>query len=349
MATFNEVVNTITQDEILPSVVDSVLNSNVLTLRLMSNPKPWAGEQLKVPVKVSKNAAGGSFDGFDSFSTSRSNTRISMAFGPKGYYQSVVISNLERAVNAGKSKVIDLVAVEMDSSQQDMTDGIGTAFYSDGTGNGSKDFTGLAAAVDDGSVAGTYGGKSRTTYTTLKSSVTAALGNLTLAAMATSYDAATKGSDRPTIIVTTEAVWGYYEQLLQPTVVANYDSGGFSQVTKQGTAQNRGALKGEIGFDALWYRGTPVVKDEKCTSGYMYFLNEKYLSWYSLPHPDNVMRSDSGLIEGYYGMEKPPVISWTGFKRPTNQDAMLGQFIVYGELINRNPIRSSVIQGITSV
>jgi len=348
--TFDEVVNTVTQDEIVPNIVDTVLGSNVLTLRLMSNPKPWSGEKMKFNVKIAKSTTGGSFDGYDTFDTNRTNNRRQMEFGPKGYYQSVTLSNLEKAVNATPAKVIDLVSAEMDSAQQDMTDGIGTLFYADGTGNSNKDFTGLAAAVDDGTTVATYGGLSRSTYSTLQSDVTATLGNLTLSAMATSYDAATTGSDRPSIIVTTEVIWGYYEQLLQPTVVANYQAGGFAQVTKQGSRQNRGALQGEIGFDALWYRGTPMVKDEKCTSGAMWFLNEKYLDWYSLPHPDNVMHSDGGTIQGVYSEdEKPPVISWTGFKKPTNQDAVIGQFIAYGELINRNPNRSSQIQGITGV
>ncbi|KKN56843.1 hypothetical protein LCGC14_0568250 [marine sediment metagenome] len=348
--TFDEVVKTTTQDEIVPTVVDSILNSNVLTMRLLGNPKPWVGELMKFNVKVSKSTAGGSFDGFDTFSTTRTNNRVQMQFNVKGFYQSVVLSNMERAVNNTAAKVLDLLGLEMESAKDDMIDGIGTTFYSDGTGNGSKDFTGLAAAVDDGSVAATYGGLNRSvTYTTLQSSVTTGIGNLTLAAMATSFDAATVGSDKPTIIVTTEAVWSFYEQLLQPTVRAGYDAGGFAQVTKTGTAQNRGALKGEIGFDALWYRGVPMVKDEKCTAGYMYFLNENYLGWYNLPHPDNKMQSGSSMIEGYYAEEGPKPISWTGLKDPINQDAVIGQFILYGELVNRNPNRSSVMQGITGV
>lgn len=348
--TFDEIVTTVTQDEIAPAVVDTVLTSNVLTLRLLSNPKPWVGETLRIPVKISASTSGGSFDGYDTFSTSRVNTRRRMSFDPTGYYQSVVISNLERAVNQGPAKVLDLVGVEMDSAQQDMVHGIGTLFYLDGTGNAGKDFLGLRAAVDDGGTVATYGGLDRAAFPTLQSSVTAALGNLTLAAMATSYNAATRGSDKPTLIVTTEAVWSFYEELLQPTITANYDAGGFAQVTKDGVLQNRGALKGEAGFDALYYRGTPIVKDEHCPAGFMYLLNENYLNWYSLPHPDNILKSDSGNIEGYYSKDgKPPVISWTGFKKPTNQDAVIGQFVLYGELINRNPNRSSVIQGITGV
>jgi len=320
----------------------------VATLRFLGNPTPWSGEKVKVNVKISKSTTQGSFDGFDTFNTNRVNNRKQMEFSPKGFYHNVTLDNMSVSVNNTPDKILDLIQVEMDSAQQDMADGLGDIMYGDGTGNGGKDLTGLDAAVDDGTSVASYGGLSRATYATLQADVTLALGNLTLTAMATAYDAAAKGSDRPTIIFTTEGVWGFYEQLLQPTVVANYDAGGFAKVTRTGEA--RGGLSGEIGFDALYYRGVPMVKDEKCTTGFMYFLNEKYIKWHSLPHVDNILKSDGGSVEGVYTMdEKTPVFSWTGFKKPVNQDAIVGQFIAYGELINHNPNRSSKIEGITNV
>lgn len=345
---FDAFVQSVTQDEIVPKVVDTVLASNVLTLRMMSQPKSWSGETLKIPVKVSKSTSGGSFDGYDVFSTTKVNTRQSLSFNPKAYYQSVVLSNMERAVNSGTAKVLDLVKTEMESAQQDMTDSIGALFYSDGTGNGGKDFTGLAAAVDDGSVAATYGGLSRSTYTTLQSTVTTGVGALALTDMASMYDSVKVGGDIPSIIATTESAFSDYESLLTPTVRSNYDAGGFKQVTANGIT-TRGALKGEAGFDALFWRGTPLVADEKCTSGYMYFLNEKYLNWYSLPHPDNgsAMQSSDNIEGAAQEQKAPGGFSWTGFKTPVNQDAAIGQFIVYGEIVNRNPNRSGVLQGIT--
>jgi hypothetical protein len=239
----------------------------------------------------------------------------------------------------------------MDSAKDDMADGIGTLMYGLGTGNGGKDFTGLGAAVDDGTAVAVYGGLNRAVYTTIQSTKTNLAGNLTLAAMATMYNACAVGADRPTLIVCNETVWSYYETLLQPTVVANYDAGGFAQVTKNGIAATRGALNGEIGFDALFFRGTPVVRDEKCTAQYMYFLNEKYLSWYALPHPDNQKAEGRGsAIDGAYTTQGDvPVMSWTGFKVPVNQDAKIGQFILYGDLVNRNCNRSGVLIGITGV
>lgn len=345
---FDEFVTTITNDHIVPKVVDTILGSNVLTLRLMSNPRTWSGESLRIPVKVAKSTSGGSYDGYDLFSTQRVNTRQNFTFRVKGFYQSVTISGMEKGVNATKEGVLNLLATEMESSQQDMIDSIGSLFYGDGTGNGGKDFTGLAAAVDDGTTAANYGGLSRSTYTSLQSDRTNLAGALTLSAMAASYDAAKVGPDVPTIIVTTESIWSDYEALLQPTVRAGYDgfSGGRA-VTATGV-KSRDALNGEIGFDALFYRGTPLVADEKCTSGAMYFLNEKYLNWYALPRTDRQGVGKQGSnIEGAYSDQGVPVVSWTGLKEPINQDAEVGQFLINGELVNSNPNRSAVIVGIT--
>lgn len=352
---FDEFVETVTREHLVPTVIDTVLQSNPLTSMIMGDPIPWSGTKYKVPFKHAKSTTGGSYSGYDTFDTTRANTRDSMEFSPKAFYQSITMSNMERAVNMTSEQVLNLLAVELESAQQDMMDSIGTLMYGDGTGNDSKDFTGLAAAVDDGSVAAVYGGKDRSVFTTLQSSVTTGVGNLTLSAMATMYNDCSVGADTPDIIVTTEAIWSYYEELLQPTVVANYNAEGFGKIGA-GKPMRRGALKGDIGFDALYFRGVPIVKDEHCTSGYMYFLNTRYLKWVALAHPDAQKASGAqgGAIEGYYsngedGMNSIPVFSWTGLKQPVNQDSIVGQFLVYGDLINKNPNRSGVLQGITGV
>ena len=94
--------------------------------------------------------------------------------------------------------------------------GILALIYADGTGNSSKDPLGLAAVVDDGTSVSTIGGLSRSTYATLASTVTASSGTLTLAKMDTLWNAVVSGSQKPSISLTTEAVFAFYGQLLRP-------------------------------------------------------------------------------------------------------------------------------------
>ena len=349
--TFDSFVTSVTQDEIVAKVTDTILASNVLCLRLMSKGKPWSGEQMRFPIKTSRNTSMGSYEGFDTFTTTKVNTRQRLSFDLRAFYASATLSNMEIAANSGKAQVLQLTKVEMESVQQDMIDQIGTLLYSTGIGNGNKDFLGLGAIVDDATDVGTYGGLARATFTTLNATRTASGGTLTVALMGALYNACAYGSDRPSLGIANETVWGLYEQLLQPTVNANYDAGGFMQVTRDGVTP-RGALKGEIGFDSLFFRGMPIVRDEKSTAQTLWFLNEKYLNWYGAKHPSfKAVSLGSETIAGQYDQvpSKNHGFNWSGFKEPTNQDAVTGQFLVYGNLISENPNRHGRLTGISGI
>jgi len=145
---FGTRVTTTTQDFLVPKVVDTILNSNVLASRMIRKAKKWRGETMKFPVKHKKNTTGTSFSGFDSFSTSATDNRINLSFNPKFYQITIALPLDELSANATDERVLDLAAVEMEGSAHDMADDIGTLFYADGTGNSSKDFLGLEAIVD---------------------------------------------------------------------------------------------------------------------------------------------------------------------------------------------------------
>lgn len=350
--TFTDYVQTVTQDKIVPKVVDTILGGNIIALKFLSNGKPWSGETLKFPIKYAKNSTSqGAFDGFDTFDTTKVNTRTKLSFSPTGYYQSIVLSGMEVDVNSiSESQVLDLVKTEMESGMQDMLDSLGTVFYAQQTG---KNFNGIRDIVDDGNGTSTYGGLLRATYTSLKSTVTAAgSGALTLALMGTQYDAAAVGSQKPDLGITTETVWGLYESLLQPTVAMNIQANGYAQVTRNGVASSRGALQGEIGFDALFFRGMPIVKDEKCTSGYLYMLNTNSIQWYGLKsHKYQNIDLSSNNIEGndYGSAPKSYGFVWTGLKEPVNQYAEIGQIMLLGNLVGTNPRLNSLLTGVTTI
>lgn len=334
-------LTTTTNNKLIPKVVDTVLGSNVLATRMLNNAQKWVGRQIEKSIKVEKNNLGGSFSGFDTFSTSAVDTRRKLVFDPKFYEIPVAIPLDELSVNrTDPNKLIDLATIEMASAAEDMADDIGTLFYSDGTGNSSKDFLGLEAIVDDGTNAATYGSLSRSTFTTLKSTVTASGGTLSLAKMATLYNAITSGSVKPTLGVTTETVFSLYEQLLQPQ----------ERIMKD-VPEMRAGLTGGTGFTGLYYKGFPIVADEKATSGVLYFLNEDFLEWRAVPMaettPANFMVQD---IEGNdYTNVKGLGFSWSGWIKPVNQASLVGHIYLGGEFWSSNPKRHGKLTGITSV
>jgi len=342
-------VTTTTQSKLLPKVVDTILNGNVFATRMLSRASKFVGERMKFPVKYSKNTTGTSFAGFDTFSTSATDNRVNLEFVPKFYQMSVALPLDELSANATEEKVIDLAKLEMASTAQDMADDIGTLFYGDGTGNGSKDFLGLEAIVDDATNVTTIGTLSRSTYTTLKSTVTASSGTLSLAKMSTLYNAASSGAQKPTIGLTTEAVFSLYEQLLQPQERIAKD------VSMMKAAGNLGkvgtGMVGGTGFTGLFFKGFPILADEKSTSGVMYFVNEDFIDWYGLPMAmTEAIKYRSQDIEGNdYSSLEGLGFSWSGWIKPTNSASVVGHIYLGGELISRNFKRHAKLTGITSV
>ena len=332
-------VLTTTQDKIMASVVDTILNSNVAATRFLSAAKQWKGETLKFPIKVSKNTNGTSFSGGDTFSTSAVDTRQLMSYNASFYEIPCTVLLTELAVNQTEQKVLDLMEIELASTAQDAADDVGTMFYSDGTGNSSKDFLGLSALVDDGTVASTIGGLSRSTYTTLQSTVTASSGTLSLAKMRTLLNAVKSGAQKPTIGLTTETVFGLYEQLLQPQ----------ERIAKD-VSMMKGKMVGGTGYDGLFFEGFPILQDEKCTSGVLFFLNEDFLDFYALPMPKtNPMKYKSSIEGNDYSDVMGLGFSWSDWIKPINQAALVSHIYLGGQLITQNPKRHGKLTGITGV
>jgi hypothetical protein len=342
MPGFGNRILTTTREKLMPKVVDTILDSNIFATRMLAKAKEWSGERMSFPVKFSKNTLGGSFAGYDTFSTQAVNNRVKLQFYPKFYEIPVSLPLDEISVNATPERVLNLMQIELAGAAQDAADDIGSLFMGVGTGNGSKDFNGLGNLVDDGTTASTVGGLDRSTYTTLKSyRAAAAAGALTLDAMAAAWNGVTSGMQKPSVIITTEAVYSLYEKLLTPMQRINMNA----SLTKDG-------LKGGTGFTGLDYRGIPVLKDEKCTSGYMYFLNEDFLNFYALPMAETErINYNAKDIEGNdYGSSVPGLgFSWSNWIKPVNSAALVSHIYLGGELICENPKRQGVITAITTV
>lgn len=345
---FDANMKAMTESHLLPKVIDTVNGANVVTLRFLSKMQSWRGETLDKTIKISSAGNGGSFSGMDKFNTNATDTHVRAYFDPRGYEQPVVIPGIEADVNAVSNRSVDLVANAIEEAANEAADSIGTMLYGLGTGNDSKDFLGFAAGIDDGGEVATYGGLSRSTYSTWAANETDVGGALTLDAMGTMYDSCKAGSDKPTLILTTEAIWSDYESLAQPYIGINQD--GYRQVTKDG--MNRNALAGELGFDALTFRGTPVVADEKATSGCMWFINEKYYAFYGLPTSRagySQIKMPGNTVEGVYSNESARSLgfAWSGFLTPVDQYAEIGHIILLGNFVTFFPKRHGVLNTIS--
>ena len=337
MSQFGNRVTSTTQDFLLPKAVNTILQENEFAAAMLSKAKPFRGEQMKFPVVVSRSTAGGSFSGFDTFDTSAQDTRIRLAFDPKKVYESVTLPLDEITANEGREEqVLNLIDLSIEEAANTLADRVGTMFYGAGTGNGGKDIQGLEAIVDDGTNAATYGGQTRASYDTLDSTVTASGGSLTLAKMTTLWNNVSVNATEPDCIYTTPTVWQLYEALLQANERIIRDSASNKLTT--------GAMKAGLDF-----KGIPVKRDNKCTSGVMYMLSTREMAWYgrkfAMAEPVKFNKQVDGLpVSSVTGLG----FSWTGWKKPTNQAAIVGQILLYGNLISRSPNKHGKLTGITS-
>ena len=338
----------VTQDDIAKKVVDGILDGNLITSLFMSNGRKWMGEKMKKNLKYQKSSAMGWYTGMGNFTTTQQKTRVQMESTPASIYGSVTLPYFELSVNKSLP-VIQQEALEMESAADDLLDNIGDAFYGDGTSNQCD---GLANIVDDGSVAATYRGLTRSSYDALDADVGTSTGSITLDTLGASIDAATIGSEEPDIIITTKTLWRAIEDLLFPSVSATYGVAGSKRgkINRLGDVGAGQTLTGLAGYTAIYYRGIPIVKDAKCTSGYIYYLNRNFLYWAGLPHVKHGMVNlGGGMIEGVDNpVPKNHGISWTGFKEPIDQDGETGQFIGYGQMLCDSPRHNAVDQDCTA-
>jgi hypothetical protein len=329
-------VNSITQELLFGPVVDNFYEGNVLWMRLRNKKKSWStGRRLLIPVEVEGRTALGSYSGMDAFDTNQEDVRQQFQVDPSQYYANMSVSGIQAAANKGKQGVVDVISAELQSVGTALPQDIGDDLYLDGTGNNSKALTGLVSHVDDSTNVTTYQGLSRDTYTTLRSTLTAQAGALSLANIAADYDAAQRGSDAPSIFVTTPAVFTIYEALLTPTVANNFNpTAGRQRLTAAGL--EGGGAVGNQGFPALAFRGVPFISDDKCTAANLYTLNENWLDLYEMAPSGEFV---NGSKEGF---------AWTGWKKSANQDAIVSQLLWYGQLVGTNPRMHARRTGITS-
>ena len=285
------------------TLVDNIFKSNAVFMMLKEKgavKELDGGERIVQPLMYGKNTTAGSYSGYDPLDTTPQVGIDAAEYNWKQYAVSITISGEEERKNAGsKTRIIDLLEAKTNQAELSLREKLGEGLFSDGTGNDSKNLTGLKAMVDDG---GTYGGISGTTYSWWQAKTDEDATTLTIAIMRALFnDCSTGGSDTPDLVVTTQAAYQFYEALL-----TNFN-GNVSFFTPSPDQKKLG----DAGFQSLGFKGRPVVWDELCTAGYMYMLNTKHMKL--------VVHSDANF-------------KTTPFVKPENQDARVAQVLFMGNL-----------------
>lgn len=339
----NATVQSVTNQYLAPNWWDLILRDNYFFSKIMAKPKKWDGSQMLFPIKYQKGVGSVAFNGFDLLPITFQPVSVNMTFYPSFVATNLALAGSDISVNSTPMQTLKLVDVMMESRAQDAADDMGNFLQGDGTSFGGKAPNGLANTVDNGTVASTYGGLARATYTGLNATVTASGGTISLVKVRTLWNAISDGGVIPDFIVTDYTTWGYFEQLQTPFQRNNQD---FSP-SQRTVAQTSG-------YSEQRWDGMIIARDKKITTGSFYMLNLNYLNWYSLKwHKGQAVSPKAKDIEGnvYGDLKYDPkgAFTWTGFIDSYNQGTQNGFMILGGQLICTAPLRNGVLTGITGV
>lgn len=344
---------TTTAQSLAGYVVDGIHNGSVLPARFLTKPVEWdEGQYYQQPIQTVENDNGSDFVGMPVFDVAAQNTDQNLKWLAKGKRQSIVIPWAEIAHNQTKAGVIKLVGRKMDVAKNALKDKLGTTLTGLGAGDAIE---GLDLQTDNSTLSSTYGTLSRTTYGSVINGQVNAVTTLTLASLGTQIDACTPANtaEGTTLMIGTKTIFGYVESLLDPKTRQMYQNVPvyISPYTETGQAVPASELSGATGFMAIFYRGIPLVKDEKVASGKIYTLNENSIDFARLDFPQmkQVALSNEATKGVFNDEPAPSAFQITEMMNPYNQLGDIGHIIVYGNLINRNPVRSGVITGVTGI
>lgn len=261
-------------------IADNVTKNNALLARLKKKGKikpVSGGAQILQELSYAENGNFSWYSGYDLLSVAAQDVISAAAFGFKQAACPVVISGLEKLQNSGEEAFIDLLEERIGVAEATMANQIAAGVYSDGTGYGGKQLTGLGAAVTASPTTGIYGGIDRSLYPFWRNQLKACGSNPTAANiqgfMNAAWMQAVRGSDHPDLIVFDNNLFGVFLGSLQ----------NIQRFTDPEMA--------DLGFTTVKFMNADVVLDGGI-GGFApawagYYLNTKYL--FLRPHKDRDM------------------------------------------------------------
>ena len=294
-------------------LADNVTNNNPLLLKLKSkgNVRPFSGgnvilEEIMYNDSSTNNTS--SYSGFETLNISPNSPISAAQFSIAQYASAVTISGLEMLQNSGKEAIIDLLEGRIKVAEAQLSNRINLDLYGNGTGNGGKNLTGLAAAVADSPASGTYGGINRATWSFWQNQAFSGVTNGGAAVSAANIQSymtqlaikLVRGTDKADLIVADNNYYNLYVNSLQA----------IQRVTDPEMAGS--------GFASLKFYGGGTSADVVLGGGigaqepanHMYFLNTDYI--FFRPHKDRNFVPIGGERQSVNQDAIVKLIGWAG-------------------------------------
>ena len=263
-------------------VADNVTKNNALLRTLEDNGKiknAGGGRDLTEPLLYNELASK-FYNGFETFSIDTSQEVIDAAvYQWKQLGGFAFISGREKHMNREKWQAVSIAESRVDALIAGLQNKTALSIYSDGAGDGGKEFGGLQLLVADNPAVGLVGGidaAANPFWRNQADTITGAGGvfspSTVQSAMNDMHLSLLRGSDQPDLIVASGNPFTAYWSSLQENM------------------RHTSAKLADAGFRTLEFVGAPVVYDANAGAdltgagqGRMYFLNTKYLCMRKAP------------------------------------------------------------------
>jgi hypothetical protein len=183
----------------------------------------------------------------------------------KQLFGTIAMSGLEEAQNNGEEAIINLLRAKVMQAEETLKTKLNKMLYADGTGNGGKDFLGLAALIGAGGT--NVGGIDATDSLNAWWRSVIASGTTPLmpkgglrALLGKAYNSASNGNDVIDGLFTDQNTYEIYEAELTPNI------------------RYQDVKSANAGFTSLMFKQAPIYWDRDCPVQTCYGLNSKYIA-----------------------------------------------------------------------
>jgi hypothetical protein len=258
-------------------LADNVTKNNALLMKLKQrgNVKTVSGgnvirQELMYNDPATSNAA--FYSGYDTIDITPNSPISAAQFDLKQASSAVTISGMEMLQNSGKEQIIDMLEGRIQIAEAQLQNIISAGVYSDGTGSGGKEITGLQAMISKTPTTGTYGGINRANWAFWRNiafDCTTDGGAAASSANIQSYMnrvavQLVRGTDRPDMIVADNNYYRFFLESLQAIQrVTSEDSAaaGFTSIKYMGAGLNcdvflDGGIGGSIPTNTMYFINT---------------------------------------------------------------------------------------------
>ena len=315
-----------TQQSRSGDLADDYTNNNALLRRLKAkgNVRTVSGGNVileEIAYTDASTINANSYSGYELLNITPNSPISAAQFSITQYAASVSISGLEILQNSGKEALIDLLEGRIKIAEGQLMNRMDYDCYQDGTGNSSKNITGLAAAVPDDPTTGTYGGISRDSFSFWRSQLYDASsdgGAATSAANIQQYMTSlalecVRGSDKPDLWVLDSTFYAFYVNSLQAIqrITSSDGSGGAGA----GFGPELKFFGGGMASDVIMGGGiSGAISSSQSTSGatasHAWALNTNYI--FFRPHKDRNFVPIGGERQSVNQDAVVKLIGWAG-------------------------------------